>query len=157
MQFEMLCNETATSGCQAEYDEKVYRECVHCHRSNCCTSDYSQTRKDFDVYNQRRNIYSIDDVTDASNCVNCGCSEADALVSLASSQTKCSEQDVEYLEIVAFDADDKDAYGDSKPSSCETNCRDKHDDDYLQLVADDDYHQLVASDLRYYGKYNKRQ
>lgn len=142
----MHCNETAASGCQAEHEEKMYRECVHCHRSNRRASDCSQPCSDTDIYNQRRNIYSIKDVTDASDYVNCCCSEAEAFVSLASSQTKCPKQDAEYLEVVALDADDNGACGNSKPSGCEAKCRDQHDDDYLQLVADDDYHQLFTSD-----------
>lgn len=73
---------------------------------------------------------------------------ASAFVPLANRQAECPKQDnAEYLELVASDAADNGVCGDSKPSSWQANCRDQHDDDYLQLVANDDYFQPIANDF----------
>jgi hypothetical protein len=136
MQSEMHFNDTVASSCQTEHSSKVYQE-LHCSKRR--VSDCSQLF-------QNRNVHHINDVTDASDCVNCSCAGAEALEPLASNQAKGPKRDAEYLEIVASDANDHCVCGDSKPSSCQANYRHQHGDDYLQLVPDDDYLQLVADD-----------
>lgn len=147
MQSEMHYNEIMASDSQAEHNSQVHQQLIHCHPLNNRTSDCSQPSNDVcNICNQNSNINLINDVTGASGCSNCCCAGAEALVPLASSQVECPKQDADYQKLVALDSDDNGACGYSRPSCCEANCRDQHDEDYLQLVADDDYLQLVADD-----------
>jgi hypothetical protein len=133
MQSETQLYETVASGCPTEHDSKVYQELILCHQSNRRASDCSQPCNDVNICDHSRNVHHNNDVTDASDCVNCCCAGAEALVPDASSQAECPKQDAEYLEIVASDAENNGARGDSKPSSRQANCRDQHDNDYLHL------------------------
>ena len=141
MQSETQLYETVASGCPTEHNIEVYQELIICHQFNRCASDCSQPCNDVNICEQSRNASHNNDVTDASNCVNCYCASVEALVSLTSSQAECFKQDAEYLEIV-----NDSACCDRKPSNCEAKCRDQHDDDYLHPVADDDYLHPVADD-----------
>jgi hypothetical protein len=143
MQSEMHCEQTVESGCPAEHNSKVHQDLTHCHHSNRRASDGSQPSNDVGIYIHNRNVNPYNDITDASNCVTCCCAGAEVL---ARSQAVCPKQDAEYLEVVASDADDNGAYGDSKPPNCQSNCRNQHDDNYLQLVSYDDYLQLITSE-----------
>jgi hypothetical protein len=132
MQSEMHCNDTVASGCQTEHSSKVYQGLYYSTRR---VSDCSQLFRN-------RNV-------NPTEGVNCCCAGAEALVPHASSQAKCPKQDAEYLEIVASDAADHCVCGDSESSSCQANCRDQYDNNYLQPVADDDYLQPIADDDYY--------
>jgi hypothetical protein len=142
MQSEMQFYET--SGCPTEHNREVYQEPIHCHQSNRRASDCSQPCNDVNICDHSRNVHHNNDVTDAS--VNCCCAGAKALELDASSQVKCPKQDAEYLEMVASDVDDNSARGDNRLSSCQADCRDKHDKDYLQPAAYKDYLQIVDYD-----------
>jgi hypothetical protein len=145
IQSKMQCDETVASGCPTEHEVQLDPN-ITCHHSNRSASDCNQPCNDADIYSLSRNVSPNNDVTDASDCVNCYCAGANALVPLASNQVKCLKQDAEYLEMVALDADDNGAGGDKKPSSRQTNFRIQHNDDYFQLVAYEDYLQTVAYD-----------
>jgi hypothetical protein len=157
MQSEKHCYETVASGCPAEYDSKVYQQLIHCHHSNRRVSDCSQPCSEVIICKQCSGVQLNNDVTGASDRVNCCRISAETFVPIASSQAKRFRQDAEYLEIVASDGDDSGACDDNKPSSYHFNCGNQQDNDYIQVVADDDHLQRVALDFRYYGACLKEQ
>lgn len=135
----MHCTESVASGSQTEYNSKGYQELIHCHHSNTSASNCSQPCNDVEICNQNRNVCRNNAVTDTNDHIVCCCTGAEAH---AISQAKRHKQNAEYEKVAAVYADDNDACGYSKPSSCQAICHDRHDNDY---------HQLFASHIRYYG------
>jgi hypothetical protein len=91
MQSETQLYETVASDCQAEHNREVYQGLIHCHQSNRRASDCSQPCcNDVKICDHSRNVHHNNDVTDASDPINCCCAGAEELELDASSLAEVS-------------------------------------------------------------------